>query len=121
MSSTLSPQPSGWARRYPPLATLAMAVLIAAFVLPSSLNLPQSNPSTVLEYAPVPPEDDSPPDTSGNVGSLGLGSSNSLNEGDTAPPPPPPIPTPGVPGKASKEAQKSCVGPPENKRQTDDP
>ena len=35
-----------------------VALLLAAFVLPSSLNVPQSNPSTTLEFAPVPPEDE---------------------------------------------------------------
>ena len=50
-----SSPPKRWTRSYPPLALLAIAVLVAVLVLPSSLNLPQSNPTTVLEYAPVPP------------------------------------------------------------------
>ena len=85
-----------WARKYPPLLTVAVALLIALTVLPSALNLPQSNPQETLEYAPVPPEDenDSPPD--GNLSALGLGSSAGIQGGGAdggdggAPPPPPP-------------------------------
>lgn len=69
----------GWMRRYPPLASLGIAILIAVLILPSSLNLPQSNPSTVLEYAPVPPDEESPPpQTGGSIGSLGVASTSSL-------------------------------------------
>ena len=71
-----SPQ---WARRYPPLLAVAVAMVIAIGVLPSSLNLPQANPATTLEYAPVPPDDENPPppDT-GNLSQLGLAGSSSL-------------------------------------------
>ena len=83
-----------WARKYPPLLTVAVALLIALTVLPSALNLPQSNPQETLEYAPVPPEDenDSPPE--GNLSALGLGSSSGIEGGGAdgglggAPPPP---------------------------------
>lgn len=64
-------------RNYPPLilAVLMMVGLLA--VLPSALNIPQSNPAETLEYAPVPPEDQNqPPPASGNFSSLGLGSSS---------------------------------------------
>ena len=62
--TTVSANPAGgpeWARKYPPLLALAVALLIALTVLPSSLNLPQSNPTETLEYAPVPPEDSENP------------------------------------------------------------
>ena len=109
--------PSRWTRTYPPLAFLAVAVLVAAFILPSSLNLPQSNPATVLEYAPVPPEDDEPPpQTDGNLSSLGAGESSTLQEGGGPPPPPPPPPDKGT---GSLPTDKRCVGNPP--RQTEDP
>jgi hypothetical protein len=67
-------------RRYPPLLTLFVALAIAIVVLPSSLNLPQANPSTTLELAPVPPTDDKPPPL-GNLNQLGLGQSSSIEGG----------------------------------------
>src|ERR1051325_2094078 len=79
-----------WSRGYPPLILLALAVLAVVIILPSSLNLPQSDPTTVLEYAPVPPQDKNPPPLQGNLSNLGLGSSNTLSL--AAPPPPPPAP-----------------------------
>ncbi len=76
---------SSFARRYPPLLSILAGILIALFVLPSALNLPQTNPTQTLEYAPVPPEDDdNPPPPPGNLDQLGLGSSNGL-AGDGAP------------------------------------
>src|SRR5438132_6126223 len=75
-------------RGYPPLILLALAVLAVVIILPSSLNLPQSNPTTVLEYAPVPPQDKNPPPLQGNLSNLGLGTSHTLAL--AAPPPPPP-------------------------------
>jgi hypothetical protein len=116
VQASSAPAAARWSRSYPPLALLAVAVLIAAFVLPSSLNLPQSNPSTVLEYAPVPPEDDQPPDVQGNLSSVGLGSSNTLGVGGQ-PPPPPPAAKKKVSGD---KPGKLCYGsnPP---RQTEDP
>ncbi len=111
------PAPPGtWTRSYPPLVLLVVAVLVAALVLPSALNLPQSNPTTVLEYAPVPPEDDNPPPTEGNLASLGLGGSRTLAEGGTPPSPPPPPPDEGT---GERPQQKRCVGNPS--RQTEDP
>src|SRR5687768_11710443 len=85
------------ARRYPPLLTVGAALVIALFVLPSSLNLPQANPATTVELAPIPPNDeDIPPPPLGNFSSLGLGTSSSTetggalggNETDGGPPPP---------------------------------
>jgi hypothetical protein len=94
---------------------ISLALLVAVFVLPSSLNLPQSDPSTVLEYAPVPPEDDEPPPPAdGNLSSLGLGSSNT----QAAPVAPPPLPPP-LEGVGGRPNQKRCVGNPP--RQTEDP
>lgn len=98
----------------PPIAALSIALLITLAILPSSLNLPQSQPSTVLEYAPIPPEDDSPPPFSGGgLSSLGLAGSSSLTSGAVKPPTPPltkrklpPI-----------QQQKRCV----KGRQTEDP
>jgi len=114
------PRSRDWARRYPPLAGAVLAVLVAVFVLPSALNVPQSNPSQTLEFAPVPPEDDAPPPDSGNVESLGLGSSSTAPAGDAAGGsgaelPPPPIPD----GAGTRPVTKRCVGDPP--RQTEDP
>ncbi|HEX9889885.1 MAG TPA: hypothetical protein VGA69_10435 [Nitriliruptorales bacterium] len=114
-------QPSAL-RRYPPLTAALIATLIAVFVLPSALNVPQSSPTQTLEFAPVPPQDDAPPPPDGgNVGSLGLGSSSSAPSG-AAPggegaglPPPPPIPG----GAGERPVTKRCVGSPP--RQTEDP
>jgi hypothetical protein len=107
---------SDWFRRYPPLASLVLALLIAFLVLPSALTLPNSNPSTVLEYAPIPPEDDEPPPPqAGSLSNLGLGTSSSISAG--APDVAPPIPQPG--GKGAKPITKRCVGKP--LRQTEDP
>lgn len=124
---------SEWARKYPPLLALLVALLIGLVVLPSSLNVPQSNPSTTLEFAPVPPEDDTPPPPqSGNLSSLGLAGSSGLQSGgapggDAAPGPgdvppegdglPPPLDAPAGIGKSPRT--KACVGNPP--RQTEDP
>lgn len=89
-------------------------------VLPSALNIPQSNPAETLEYAPVPPEDQNqPPLAAGNFSSLGLGSSSGPAAGAG--------PSGGDPdlggaaaGRAVKTAgTKRCVGSPP--RQTEDP
>jgi hypothetical protein len=113
-----------WSRKYPPLVALLLAMGLAVTVLPSALNLPQSNPSTTLEYAPVPPDDNATPPI-GNVNQLGLGSSNGISgggasggagggEGDEAAPP---IPPQTIKGK--DPSTKRCVGSPP--RQTEDP
>ena len=111
---------SQWARKYPPLLAVGVAVLIALAVLPSSLNLPQTSPATTLEYAPVPPSDENPPPPSGNLSTLGLAGSSSL-EGDGA------LGGDGGPGGLNQEltkpprtaGHKRCVGRPP--RQTEDP
>jgi hypothetical protein len=110
-----------WARKYPPLITILVALLLAIAVLPSALNLPQTNPTQTLEYAPVPPEDnEEPPPADGNLSSLGLGSSSGVaadaegGEGAGGDIPPP---LPG--GKGVNPSTKKCVGNPP--RQTEDP
>jgi hypothetical protein len=104
-----------WKRGYPPLLLLGLATLVVVIVLPSSLNLPQSNPGAVLEYAPVPPQDHDAPVQS-NLSTLGLGSSNTLATGAAKPPPPPPNLLKGVTGNPK---QFHCYGKPP--RQTEDP
>jgi len=109
-----SPASSSYLRSYPPLVLFVLAVLIAVLVLPSSLNLPNSNPSTVLEYAPVPPEDDTPPQSEGSISQLGLGESSGLTTGQGGQ-------GPGGGGKTGgeKPISKKCVAKPA--RQTEDP
>ena len=109
-----------WAKDTPPLAISAVAMLLLLAVMPSALNLPQSNPSEQLEYAPVPPEDDNditPP--AGNFASLGLGSSGSLGVGaqGDGPGAGPGGALPG--GKGARPSTKRCVGNPP--KQTGDP
>ena len=108
------------ARDYIPLALSSLMMIGLLTVLPSALNLPQTNPSQTLEYAPVPPEDDQVnPPASGNFSSLGLGSSSGAGAfGEAAGP----SPEPGgaLPGKPVKApGTKRCVGSPP--RQTEDP
>ncbi|HEX9888789.1 MAG TPA: hypothetical protein VGA69_04885 [Nitriliruptorales bacterium] len=112
---------SGWPRRYAPLSSALIATLLAIFVLPSALNVPQSNPSQTLEFAPVPPAvDDPPPPDAGNVETLSLGMSASVTGdapgGDGPGQQPVALPPPGV---GDNPITKRCVGRPP--RQTDDP
>lgn len=74
-----------WTRRYPPLALIAAALLIVLAVLPSALTLPNTNPSEVPEYAPVPPQKENPPISKSNVSKLNLGSSGGITT-EVAPP-----------------------------------
>ena len=48
---------SAAARRLGPLPGAAIALLLVVLVLPSALNIPQSNPTTTPEFAPVPPQE----------------------------------------------------------------
>ena len=93
-------------------------MLLMLALLPSALNLPQTNPAETLEYAPVPPEDSEDPPPAGNLSSLGLGRSPSV--GDS---PPPTVPggddVPGVGARGRNPSTKRCVGSPP--RQTEDP
>jgi hypothetical protein len=93
-----------------------MVLLLSA--MPSALNLPQTNPSQTLEYAPVPPEDEQTNPPAGNFSSLGLGSSSGIGqEGAGGGAPEVPV---GPVGKALKApSTKRCVGSPP--RQTEDP
>jgi hypothetical protein len=102
-----------WTRFYPPLLVPVVVVVAAGLILPSALNVPQSDPATVVEYAPVPPADDTPPSTRGNLSSLALGSSETI----AAPPAPPPAAPPSE-GRGDRPNQKRCVGSPP--RQTED-
>lgn len=112
----------GWARRYPPVALIVGALLLAVFTLPSALNLPVANPGQTLEYAPVPGDQGTAP-PGGNAAALGVGNSGTGpgtgtggggGGGALAPPPPPLLNQGGTP-----PSQKQCVGTPP--RQTDDP
>ncbi|MGQ0434050.1 MAG: hypothetical protein ACT452_16790 [Microthrixaceae bacterium] len=67
-----------WARRYPPLLTMLVALVLAVVVLPSSLNLPQTNPTQTLEFAPVPPDDENDDPPQGNTSALGAGDSSTI-------------------------------------------
>lgn len=108
-------------KSYPPLMLAVLMMIGLLAVMPSALNIPQSNPAETLEYAPVPPEDENqPPPAAGNFSSLGLGSSpgpgatdgpggEDLDPGGGA-----------VGGRAVKKpSTKRCVGTPP--RQTEDP
>ena len=115
-----TPTASEWSRKYPPLVTILVALILAIAVLPSALNLPQTNPTQTLEYAPVPPEESDDPPPAGNLSSLGLGSSSGVAEdaeGGTGPGGVTPPPLPG--GKGVNPSTKRCVGNPP--RQTEDP
>ena len=50
----------------------------AASPIDAALNLPQSNPTETLEYAPVPPDSNAKPNENGNESALGLGSSSGI-------------------------------------------
>src|SRR5204862_3867403 len=73
----------GWGPyRYGPLAAVIALVVLVIAALPSALNLPQANPTETAEYAPVPPSDTlNPPPPLGNLSSLGLAGSSSLESG----------------------------------------
>lgn len=92
--------------------TLVVVILLAVALLPSALNIPQSNPNTVPEYAPVPPDEDSSSED-GNLAALGQagGSTLSRGGGQSAGV----IPT----GGGQKRSGKRCVGDPP--RQSEDP
>jgi len=66
-------------RRYPPLLAALLAVIIATFVLPSSLKLQQANPTQTEQFAPVPSAQHETATPLGNLSSLSLGTSASLS------------------------------------------
>jgi len=120
MASVVLPSRAGSqnARKGLPLVLLIVGLLIALAVLPSALNLPQTNPSTTLEYAPVPPSDDDIPPPVGNFDNFGLGQSSSIDTGGAE----------GGEGEGALETEpgkntrtKRCVQTPRGPKQTEDP
>lgn len=102
-----------WARRYPPLGGLVLTIVVAAFVLPSSLNVPQTNPTTTPEIAPVPEGEEDVAAPQGGLSSLGIAGGGG-GAGST---------TTTLPllerGSGRTPTGKRCVGDPP--RQTEDP
>ena len=82
-----SPAPAAteWLRRYPPIVLVLLGALLTAWLLPSALNLPQSNPNETAEYAPIPPTSNSN-QQAGSLGALGLGQSSTLSTEALGPP-----------------------------------
>ena len=92
--------------------TLIVVVLLAVALLPSALNIPQSNPNTVPEYAPVPPDEDSQTSEQGNLAALGQAGGSTLSRGGG-------VAASTVPtGAVQRRSGKRCVGNPP--RQTED-
>lgn len=104
---------AGALRRYPGLILLVAAAALA-ILLPSALNVPQSGPSTLAEFAPVPGSGEGRSDISdlGQAGSGGLGFG--AGSGGSAQQP---AAQAGAP-KQGKARLKRCVGNPP--RQTED-
>ena len=109
MATSLSKPRDQRLNRYPPLAMLAAAVVLAALGLPSALILPQPSPTQTMEYAPVPGNSNS---TQGNFSSLGLGT------GEIGPGGLPPSQPQQLAGSGAQPSTKQCVGNPP--RQTED-
>lgn len=104
----------GALRRYPALAFVAVAAALA-LLLPTALNIPQSGPTNLAEYAPVPGKGEGESQLSdlsqANSGGLGFGSGRgqgSLGSG---------LGNLGSPGQ-KRPKLKRCVGDPP--RQTED-
>ncbi|MEO7804829.1 MAG: hypothetical protein ABIS18_11085 [Actinomycetota bacterium] len=108
----------GWLRRYPPMISLLGAMFIGVAILPSSLNVDQENPSQVAEYAPVPPDDESPT-SDGSMSSLGLGSGGGLSTGLIQDEVEKQVAKPL--GNVKKPRNKDCVEFPDGLKQTNDP
>ena len=108
------PSKAGLLRRYPALAFVVAAGALA-LLLPTALNVPQSGPTTLAEFAPVPGSGQGTSDVSelGQAGSGGLGFGSGTGTGGR-------LPEQSTVGKPSqKKAQlKRCVGDPS--RQTED-
>ena len=115
----MADRPRATGKEYPPLVLAGLVMVLLLAVLPSALNLPQSNPSQTLEYAPVPPEDNQVNPPVGNFSSLGLGRSSSVGgepvDAGSVPP------EGGASGKGvgKNPITKQCVGNPPT--QTEDP
>ncbi len=103
-------------RRYPALSLVAVAAALA-FLLPSALNVPQSESVTLAEYAPVPGKGVGESQLSdlsqAQSGELGFGSGTGEGSGPGAG-----SDSLGAPGQ-KKPKLKRCVGNP--RRQTEDP
>lgn len=119
MASVVLPSRAGsqTVRKGAPLLLLIAGLLIALAVLPSALNLPQTNPATTLEYAPVPPTDEDTPPPVGNFDNFGLGDSSSIDTGGALG---------GDGGTVQQDPGKStstkrCVQTPRGPKQTEDP
>jgi hypothetical protein len=109
-------------RTTPPLVVVGLVLLLLLALLPSALNLPQSNPTQTPEYAPVPPKDETAPPSGGNLSSLGLAGSSSLSVSssrgsDTGPTPLAPGSAPSA-GAGKSPTTKRCYGNPP--RQSED-
>ena len=91
---------------------LVVVVLLAVALLPSALNIPQSNPNTVPEYAPVPPDEDSQTQEQGNLAALGQAGGSSLSRGGG-------LAAEILPAASQRRSGKRCVGNPP--RQSEDP
>ena len=113
MSSEPRSKRSTLVRRYPALA-LVLAAAALAVLLPSALTVPQSGPSTLAEFAPVPGSGQGRSDAkdfgTGQTGGLGFGGGSAEAQR-------------GIPEGASTPSQKvarlkRCVGNPP--RQTED-
>lgn len=100
-------------RRYPGLAFILAAAALAV-LLPTALNVPQSGPSTLAEFAPVPGKGQGASDLSdlgaASSGGLGLGSAGGRSVD---------VPAPLGGPEQSRSRLKRCVGKPP--RQTEDP
>ncbi len=101
-------------RRYPALVFMLAAGALA-ILLPSALNVPQSGPSTLAEFAPVPGAGEGRSDISdlgsGSSGGLGFGGGSGSQTG---------VPPGSLGAPDQKRPQlKRCVGNPP--RQTEDP
>ncbi|MFN2462850.1 MAG: hypothetical protein ABR573_02975 [Candidatus Dormibacteria bacterium] len=110
--------------KYPPLLLLIIGLTIGVTVLPSALNMQQTNPTETAEYAPVPPTDSNVP-PGGNVGQLGLAGSSSQQTGFSSDKSSA-LPPDGSQGSGQDQQQVikvpstfRCVGKPP--RQTEDP
>ena len=102
-------------RNWPPIVAAIAGAVLVFLVLPNPLNVPQQNPSSSAEYAPVPGKQQEAASANfaqtNSASSAGIGAGG---EGIGALPgvPPPPLPE-------FKPRQKNCVGNPP--RQTEDP
>jgi hypothetical protein len=117
MASVVLPSRAGSqnVRKGAPLLLLIGGLLIALMVLPSALNIPQTNPATIREYAPVPPEDSNETPPVGNFDQFGLGESDSIER--NLPPEERILQT----AKGKNTSTKRCVDTARGPKQTEDP